>query len=221
MNKQELHIIQHPIIEYYLTILRSKETDTEKFRHTIKKLAALVAYPLSAVIQTIPTEVETPLGVSEGVNLKKQIAFFPILRSGILFSDVISDILPVSFIGPLGIRRNRSSLLPETYYSNMPSDLSSYVCVILDPMLATGGIICKSLELLKSCNANDFIVLSLIATQEGINNIFSKNPEINMMCCHIDPELDIHGYIRPGLGDIGDRAFGATDNAVLGDIYDK
>lgn len=181
MDIQKLHVIQHPVIEHYLMIMRSKKTDSETFRRTMKKLTALVSYPLSEFLETMSVDVETPLGFAKGVALKKEIAIFPILRSGILFSDTIADLLPISFIGLLGIRRNRDSLLPEIYYSNIPDDIGHYTCVILDPMLATGRIICKSIEILKACNAKEFIVLSLVATQDGIDNILSQYPDIDIM----------------------------------------
>ncbi|MDR1914428.1 MAG: uracil phosphoribosyltransferase [Clostridiales bacterium] len=216
MDEERLRVLNHPIVEYYLSILRNKDTPTEAFRHNIKKLAALLTYPLTEFIDSISYDVETPLGTATGTKLQKGIALFPVLRAGLLLSESLSDILPVSFIGPLGILRNKKTLAPEAYYSNIPDDLSKFVCIIPDPIIATGGIICKSIEILKQRNANNILVISIITTKDGIERIFSEHADVKLISCHVDPELKSHGYFVTGIGDVGDRALGANDNAIIG-----
>jgi uracil phosphoribosyltransferase len=160
-------------------------------------------------------DIETPLSNTSELYLKDKLALFPILRSGLMISQAIEDLLPVSLVGTLGIRRNRRTLIPEVYYSNMPRDLSGYVCYILDPMLATGKIMCTAIDVLQERNATNITAVAIIATKQGITTIFNKCPNTKIITCHIDPILDSSGYIIPGLGDVGDRAFGADDNAHL------
>lgn len=213
-NMNGLNIIQHPVIECYLSRLRDCNTGTMDFRRLLKKIALMMSYPISQHLLTNNIQVQTPNGKAQGVQLVRPIAVFPVLRSGLMLSTVIEDVLEVELVSPLGIRRNRETLFPECYYTNMPEDLSAYECFIFDPMLATGRIMCAATEFLKAKNAKFIYLVSLIAAPEGIRYIQSKM-DIPIFCCKLDEGLNHKGYIIPGLGDVGDRAFGSVDNALI------
>lgn len=214
-NSGELIIIEHPLIECYLSRLRDCKTVTNDFRRYLKKIALLMSYPISQYLMTINTEVQTPYGKAQGSRLVKPIAIFPIMRSGLMMSTVIEEILEVDLVSPLGIRRNRETLMPECYYTNMPKALNEYDCFVIDPMLATGKIMSTAIEFLENRNAKTIILVSLIAAPEGIKYIQSKKDNISIFCCKVDSGLNSKGYIVPGLGDVGDRAFGGLDNALI------
>lgn len=209
-----LNVIEHPLIECYLSKLRDCNMGTIDFRRILKKIALLMSYPISQYLSTVNIQVQTPYGKAQGSRLARPIAIFPIMRSGMMMSTVIEEILEVDLVSPLGIRRNRETLMPQCYYTNMPEDLSKYDCFIIDPMLATGKIMCSAVEFLKNRNANMIALVSLIATPEGIRYIQSKM-DVPIFCCKVDDGLNSKGYIVPGLGDIGDRAFGGLDNALI------
>lgn len=209
-----LNVIEHPLIECYLSRLRDCNMGTIDFRRILKKIALLMSYPISQYLSTVNIQVQTPYGKAQGSRLTRPIAIFPIMRSGMMMSTVIEEILEVDLVSPLGIRRNRETLMPQCYYTNMPEDLSKYDCFVIDPMLATGRIMCSAVEFLKNRNADRIALVSLIAAPEGIRYIQSKM-NVPIFCCKVDDGLNSKGYIVPGLGDIGDRAFGGLDNALI------
>lgn len=211
---ERLNIIEHPLIACYLSRLRDRNMGTIDFRRILKKIALLMSYPISQYLLTVNMQVQAPYGEVQGSQLAKPIAIFPIMRSGMMMSTVIEEILEADLVSPLGIRRNRETLMPECYYINMPEDLSEYDCFIIDPMLATGKIMCTAAEFLRIRNAKAIALVSLIAAPEGIRYIQSRM-DIPIFCCKVDDALNSKGYIVPGLGDIGDRAFGGLDNALI------
>ena len=216
-NTERLNVIEHPLIECYLSRIRDKRLGTNEFRRYLKKIALLMSYPISQHMLTINMQVETPCGVAQGSQLARPIAIFPIMRSGLMLSTVIEEVFEADLVSPLGFHRNRETLQPQCYYVNVPNDLSGYDCFIIDPMLATGRIMCSALEILKEKKANTIVLVSIIATSEGIDYIMSKM-DVPIFCCKIDDYLNSSGYIVPGLGDIGDRSFGSIDNAKIEEL---
>ncbi|CUT05158.1 uracil phosphoribosyltransferase [Candidatus Chrysopegis kryptomonas] len=206
-----LLIINHPLIKRDLTYLRDKNTPSSLFRSILKRLTSLMAFEVTKDLATTTKEVETPLEVTEGHELKDEIVLVPILRAGLGMVDAFLEILPEARVGHIGLYRDEETLKPVDYYFKFPKNLDKSVVIILDPMLATGGSVCAAVSYLKERGAKKIKVVSLIAAPEGINKLTNEHPDVQIYIAVLDRQLNQKGFILPGLGDAGDRIFG-TEN---------
>ena len=203
-------IIEHPLIADRLSRLRSKDCSRGEFRLLVKNVAHLMVPQLTGDLTTDRLEVETPLERVEGEKLSRPIILVPVLRAGLSLAEGFLDLIPEAIVAHLGLRRNEETLHPEVYYSNPPVDFSQADTILLDPMLATGGSAIEAARILKEQNAASLRFACLIAAPEGVHSFTSAHPDVPLFTAAIDRCLDPQGYIRPGLGDAGDRSFGTT-----------
>ncbi len=203
-----VHLIDHPLVQHKLTLMRDKTTTTKEFRELAKEVSALIVYEISRDMRLKEIEIETPIGKTRGKILKDEIALVPILRAGIVMAEGILDLIPTAKVGHIGLYRDPETLMPVEYYCKLPKNIDKYKVFIVDPMLATGGSGVKAIEILKEKKVQNIVFVCLISAPEGIKRINERFPEIPIYTISIDEKLNSHGYIVPGLGDAGDRIFG-------------
>jgi len=203
-------ILDHPLLADRLACLRDANCGSERFRLLVGTLAKLMVPAVTAGLEAIPAQVVTPLESMEGRRLARPIVLVPILRAGLGLLDGFLDLLPEAKIAHLGLARNEETLRPETYYYNAPIDLVDAEILVLDPMLATGGSAVEALTQLKLQGATRLRFVCLIAAPEGVACLEKAHPDVPVFTAALDRGLDDKGYIRPGLGDAGDRAFGTS-----------
>ena len=202
-------VVDHPLVQHKLTLLRRKDTSTAKFRQIVREISLLMAYEVTRdlPLQSIP--IETPLEAMDAPSLLgKKLCFVPILRAGVGILDGMLDLVPSARVGHIGLYRDPVTLHPVEYYLKLPEDLPERLIVLVDPMLATGHSAAAALSRLRQAGAVQMRIVCLLAAPEGLLAVQSEHPEIAIYTAAIDRELDSHGYIRPGLGDAGDRIFG-------------
>jgi uracil phosphoribosyltransferase len=201
--------VTHPLVQHKLTLMRDKTTSTKSFRELLREIATLLCYEVTRDLSLDPIQIETPLMPMQAQVLSgKKLVFAPILRAGMGFLEGMLDLVPSARIAHIGLYRDPESLTAVEYYFKAPSDLSERLVIVVDPMLATGNTAVAALDRLKEHGASDLRVVSLLATEVGIANLLSHHPEVRIWTAAIDPELNEHGYIVPGLGDAGDRLYG-------------
>jgi len=205
-----VHIIEHPILKRDLTILRSADTPHGIFRRTMSDVSTILAYEALRHVGVRQISIETPLESTEGYELARDVMVIPILRAGLGMIDGFVRFLPEARIGHLGMYRDESTHEPVDYYSNVPDGIESALVMVVDPMLATGGSATGALAHLKKLGATHFCFVCLVAAPEGIELLQREHPGIPIVTAAVDRELDDNKYIRPGLGDAGDRIFGTT-----------
>jgi uracil phosphoribosyltransferase len=198
----------HPLVAHKVAKLRDKRTEPKKFRELIREIAALMTYEATADLLTEPTEVETPLAVSKGAVLKEKIGLVPILRAGLGMVEGVWGLMPSSEVWHIGLYRDERTLKPVEYYNKLPVEPTVSVCLILDPMLATGGSAVATVDVLKRWGVKKIKFVGIIGAPEGIQLMQQHHPEVPIYLAAIDERLNEHGYILPGLGDAGDRQFG-------------
>ncbi len=202
-------VVDHPLVQHKLTILRSTQTGSKQFRELVKELAMLEAYEATRGFQLAETTVTTPITETVSYVLAgKKVAVIPILRAGLGMVDGILELIPAARVGHVGLYRDPVTLKPVEYYCKLPDDIAERDVLIVDPMLATGGSAAAAVELLREKGARHINLLVLIAAPEGIEEVVRCCEDINIFTCSIDSHLNDHGYIVPGLGDAGDRIFG-------------
>ena len=206
--RKNVHLIEHPLIQHKLTLMRDKNTNTKEFRELVKEVSALMVYEISRDTEMKTIEVETPIGKTKDKVMKDEIALVPILRAGIIMAEGIIDLIPTAKVGYIGLYRNPETLEPVEYYCKLPNHLEEYKVFVVDPMLATGGSAIKAIEILKKRGAKNIAFVCLISAPEGLEKLSSRFPDIPVYTISIDEKLNSHGYIVPGLGDAGDRLFG-------------
>lgn len=199
--------VQHPLVRHHVTRLRNKETRPSEFRNLVRRLATLMAYEATKDLQVKPHSVETPLTTAAGSQVVGRIGLVPILRAGLGMVDPVLDLLPMAEVWHLGLYRDEDTAQPVRYYDKLPAKRPVDVAMIVDPMLATGGSVAAALMTLREWGVPQVKVLSLIASQEGVDMVASQFPEAQIYVCQIDPELNDRKFIVPGLGDAGDRIF--------------
>jgi len=199
---------RHPLVAHKLSILRDKETKPKKFRQLVKEIAALLAYEATADLVTSAVEIETPLEKMQAQELKEKIGLVPILRAGLGMVEGIWELMPSSEVWHIGLYRDEKTLKPVEYYNKLPIQPRVAVCLILDPMLATGGSATATAEVLKRWGVTKIKFVGLIAAPEGIKAMQAAHPDIDIYIAAIDKHLNERAYIVPGLGDAGDRQFG-------------
>ncbi len=200
----------HPLVAHKLTKLRDRETDPKKFRELIREIAALIVYEATRDLATVPTSVVTPMGEAQGTVLREKIGLVPILRAGLGMVEGIWDLMPSSEVWHIGLYRDERTLKPVEYYNKLPVEPTVSVCLVLDPMLATGGSAVAAIDILKRWGVTKIKFVGLIAAPEGIENLSRHHPDVPIHVAAIDSHLNEIGYIVPGLGDAGDRQFGTA-----------
>lgn len=205
-----VHESKHPLVAHKLVRLRDKNTDSRKFRELVREIAALLTYEATADLETIPRAVETPLATAEGRELKANIGLVPILRAGLGMVEGVWELMPSAEVWHIGLYRDERTLKPVEYYNKLPLEPTVSVCLILDPMLATGGSATATVELLKRWGVTNIKFVGIIAAPEGIAAMQSTHPDVPIHIAAIDEHLNEHGFIVPGLGDAGDRQFGTA-----------
>jgi len=208
MSTPQLHVSQHPAILHKLGILRDVETEPKKFREIVRELSWLLGYEALADARIRPLDVRTPLEVMEGAELADRIGLVPILRAGLGMVDAMLELMPTAQVWHLGLFRDEKTLRPVEYYNKLPDSATVDLCLILDPMLATGGSATAAIEVLKRWGAVRIKLVNLIAAPEGVEAVSKAHPDVEIYCAALDRQLNELGYIMPGLGDAGDRQFG-------------
>ncbi len=203
-----LHIVSNPLISRDITYLRNKETKEYQFRSALRRIAYALAIEISNEFELREFEVETPLEITKGYNLKKQVVLVPVLRAGLSLVNSFIEMIPNAKVGHIGLQRDEETLKPIDYYYKAPKNLNTSKVIVLDPMLATGGSASAAFRFLKDKGANDCVMASLIASPEGVKRLTNDHPNVPIYTAMLDRELNENGYILPGLGDAGDRTFG-------------
>ena len=198
----------HPLVAHKIARLRSIKTEPKKFRELIRELAALLAYEATLDLQTTSIEVQTPLATTSGQNLLEKIGLVPILRSGLGMVEGVWELMPSAEVWHIGLYRDERTLKPVSYYNRLPIEPTVSVCLILDPMLATGGSAVATVDILKKWGVRKIKFVGLIAAPEGIQRLHTEHPDVPIHIAAIDDHLNENAYIVPGLGDAGDRQFG-------------
>lgn len=198
----------HPLIGTKLTLLRNVTTDSKKFRELIREIAAMLAYEATMDLAVSEVEVQTPLQMTKGTALMELIGLVPILRSGLGMVEGVYELMPGSEVWHIGLYRDERTLKPVAYYNRLPIEPTVSVCLVLDPMLATGGSAVATVDILKKWGVNKIKFVGIIAAPEGIECLHSAHPDVPIHVAAIDEGLNEHGFILPGLGDAGDRQFG-------------
>jgi len=200
----------HPLVAHKLTKLRDRNTDPKKFRELVREIAALLAYEATADLSLQPKSVETPLAPYNGFALKEKIGLVPILRAGLGMVEGVWELMPSAEVWHIGLYRDEKTLKPVEYYNKLPVEPTVSVCLILDPMLATGGSAVATVDVLKRWGVNKIKFVGIIGAPEGIALMQARHPEVPIYLAAVDERLNEHGYILPGLGDAGDRQFGTA-----------
>jgi uracil phosphoribosyltransferase len=198
----------HPLVAHKLTRLRDKETKSKKFRELTREISALLAYEATADLEIAPKSVESPLGIANGMELKQPIGLVPILRSGLGMVEGIWGLMPSAEVWHIGLYRDEQTLLPVEYYNKLPVEPTVSVCLVLDPMLATGGSAVATVDILKEWGVQRIKFVGILAAPEGVDAMQGAHPDVPLHLAVIDKHLNQNGYIVPGLGDAGDRQFG-------------
>ncbi|MFW5714301.1 MAG: uracil phosphoribosyltransferase [Brevefilum sp.] len=198
----------HPLVRHKLTKLRDKDTEPKKFRELVRELGALLTYEATADLTTRSVSIETPMEKTEGEDLKEKIGLVPILRSGLGLVEGVWELMPSAEVWHIGLYRDERTLKPVAYYNRLPVAPTVSVCLILDPMLATGGSAVATVEILKNWGVEKIKFMGLIAAPEGILRLHNAHPDVPIHIATIDERLNEDGFIVPGLGDAGDRQFG-------------
>jgi uracil phosphoribosyltransferase len=204
----DVHVSNHPLIRHKLTLLRDQRTEPKKFRELVREIAILLAYEATADLAAEPTEVATPLAAAQGSVLREHIGLVPILRAGLGMVEGIWEMMPSAEVWHIGLYRDERTLRPVEYYNKLPVAPTVQVCLILDPMLATGGSAVATVDVLKRWGAQRVKFVGLIAAPEGIERLSNAHPDVPIHLAAVDDHLNDIGYIVPGLGDAGDRQFG-------------
>jgi uracil phosphoribosyltransferase len=199
---------QHPLVKHKLTLLRDVNTKPKKFRELIRELALLICYEATQDLKLRPTSVQTPMGIAPGAELLDKIGLVPVLRAGLGMVEGIWEMMPGAEVWHIGLYRDERTLKPVSYYNKLPTSPSVEVCLVLDPMLATGGSSVATVDILKNWGAQRIKYVGILAAPEGIKALQTAHPDVPIHIAQIDERLNDIGYIVPGLGDAGDRQFG-------------
>ncbi|MBR6710300.1 MAG: uracil phosphoribosyltransferase, partial [Selenomonadaceae bacterium] len=205
MAEKMVTLIDHPLIQHKLTLMRMKETGTKDFRELLEEIAMLMAYEITRDFPLEDIEIETPMAKCTGKRLAgKKVGVVPILRAGLGMLNGVVNMIPAARVGHVGLYRDPETLKPVEYYCKLPSDVEERMLIVTDPMLATGGSASAALTLLKEKGAKSIILMCLVAAPEGIEVITKEHPDVPLYVAAIDDGLNEHAYIVPGLGDAGD-----------------
>ena len=199
---------QHPLVATKLSLLREKRTEPKKFRELVREIAAMLAYEATMDLAIQEAPIETPLAPTTGKKLLERIGLVPVLRAGLGMVEGVWELMPSAEVWHIGLYRDERTLKPVSYYNKLPIEPTVSVCLILDPMLATGGSAVATVDILKKWGVNKIKFIGIIASPEGIERLHTAHPDVAIHIAGIDEKLNEHAYILPGLGDAGDRMFG-------------
>lgn len=203
------HLINHPLIQHKLTIMRQKHTSSKEFRDLLNEISMLMGYEVTRDLPLKPVEIETPVAKATMHTIAgKKLAIVPILRAGLGMVDGLLSLVPVARVGHIGMYRDPDTHLPVEYYCKLPADIDNRLVILVDPMLATGGSASDALTLLKQKGCKHIRMMCLVAAPEGVKKVQEDHPDVDIYCAALDECLNDHAYIVPGLGDAGDRIFG-------------
>ncbi|HIY21367.1 MAG TPA: uracil phosphoribosyltransferase [Candidatus Flavonifractor merdigallinarum] len=206
---EKVHILDHPLLQHKLSILRDERTGSKEFREVVSEIATLMCYEATRDLPMEEVEIKTPLGVGKFKSLAgKKLAIVPVLRAGLGMVDGILTLIPSAKVGHIGLYRDPDTLEPVEYYCKMPNDIAERDIIILDPMLATGGSASAAIQFIKNYDVKHIKLMNIIAAPEGIERVHKDHPDVEIYVAAVDEKLNEHGYIVPGLGDAGDRIFG-------------
>ena len=212
MSELNVNVIDHPLIQHKLTIMRQKETSTKGFRELLREIAMLMTFEVTRGFPVKDIEIETPVAPCIGKQIDgKKLVVVPILRAGLGLLDGVLDLIPSAKVGHIGLYRDPETLKPVEYYCKMPRQLDQRTLLVVDPMLATGGSASAALTMLKEKGAKNLALMCLVAAPEGVKLVNEEHPDVPIFTAALDERLNDHGYIVPGLGDAGDRIFGTLD----------
>ncbi|MCI6757728.1 MAG: uracil phosphoribosyltransferase [Candidatus Cryptobacteroides sp.] len=205
----QIHVIDHPMIQHKLTIMRKKETGSKDFRELLKEISLLMGYEVTRDLPLDDIEIETPICKTMAKKVSgRKLAIVPILRAGIGMVDGLQTLVPVAKVGHIGLYRNEETHVPVVYYCKLPEDINQRLVIVTDPMLATGGSACDALSMLKERGCNNIRLMCLVSAPEGIARVQKEHPDVDIYVAAVDDHLNKDAYIVPGLGDAGDRIFG-------------
>jgi uracil phosphoribosyltransferase len=199
---------KHPLVAHKLSVLRDVETEPKKFRELVREISALLTYEATIDLQVVPKQVQTPLAAISGFELREKIGLVPILRAGLGMVAGVWDLMPSAEVWHIGLYRDEKTLKPVEYYNKLPVEPRVSVCMVLDPMLATGGSAVATIDILRRWGVNKIKFVGIIGAPEGISLLQQRHPNVPIHLAAIDERLNQNGYILPGLGDAGDRQFG-------------
>lgn len=202
-------LVDHPLVQHKVAIMRDKDTSTKQFRELVRELALFEGYEATRDFPLEEVEIETPLETCTCMELSgKKVAIVPILRAGLGMVDGLLELIPSARVGHVGMYRDPETHEPHEYYCKLPPDVENRTCLVVDPMLATGGSSNAAIDYLRRAGVSDIRLLVLVAVPEGLKAVLDHDPDVRIFTCSIDRELNDHAYILPGLGDAGDRIFG-------------
>lgn len=205
----EVHVLDHPLIQHKLAILRSKDTPVKEFRELIGEIAGLMCYEATRKLPLREVEVETPVATAKCHMLSgKKLAIVPVLRAGLGMVDQMVALIPSAKIGHIGLYRDPETHKPVEYYCKLPEDIANRQVFVVDPMLATGGSAVAAIDFLKKHGCKNIIMMNVIGAPEGVAAVQAAHPDVEIYLAALDEKLNEHAYIVPGLGDAGDRIFG-------------
>ncbi|MBR1633168.1 MAG: uracil phosphoribosyltransferase [Bacteroidales bacterium] len=205
----QVHVIDHPMIQHKLTIMRKKETGSKDFRELLKEIALLMGYEVTRDLPLEDVEIETPICKMTAKEVAgRKLAIVPILRAGLGMVDGLQTLVPVAKVGHIGLYRNEETHKPVPYYCKLPGDVQDRLVIVTDPMLATGGSACDAISMLKERGCTNIRLMCLVGVPEGIAVVQREHPDVDIYLAAIDERLNENAYIVPGLGDAGDRIFG-------------
>ncbi|MBP5662263.1 MAG: uracil phosphoribosyltransferase [Clostridia bacterium] len=205
----QLHIIDHPLIQHKLTIMREKQTGPKDFRELLNEITTLMGYEITRDFPLCDREIETPLCKMTGKTIDgKKVAIVPILRAGLGMVDGLLSLIPVAKVGHIGLYRDPATHLPVVYYCKLPTDIEERFVILVDPMLATGGSASDAVSMLKERGVKNIRLMCLVGAPEGVKKMQEDHPDVDIYIAALDERLNEHCYILPGLGDAGDRLFG-------------
>ncbi|MFO7264647.1 MAG: uracil phosphoribosyltransferase [Limnochordales bacterium] len=208
-KKGAVYVIDHPLVQHKLTMLRDERTGPKDFRELTEELSMLMAYEVTRDIPTEPVEVKTPLAVTTGVAISgKKLAIVAILRAGLGMVPGILRLIPAAKVGHIGVYRDPETLKPIEYFCKLPTDIDERDVILVDPMLATGGSAVAAIDIIKKRGATNIKLMAMVAAPEGIKRLHEAHPDVALFVAAVDERLNDHAYIVPGLGDAGDRLFG-------------
>ena len=209
MDMEKVHILDHPLLQHKLSILRDENTGVKDFREVVSEIATLMCYEATRDLPLEEVEIKTPITTAKFKMIAgKKLAIVPVLRAGLGMVDGILTLIPSAKVGHIGLYRDPDTLEPVEYYCKMPTDIAERDVIILDPMLATGGSASAAIQFIKNYDVKHIKLMNIIAAPEGIERIRRDHPDVEIYCAALDEKLNDHGYIVPGLGDAGDRIFG-------------
>ncbi len=205
----ELHVMEHPLIQHKLSILRDKNTSVKEFREIVSEIASLMCFEATRNLPLEEVEIFTPVAKAKVKRLAgKKLAIVPILRAGLGMVDGVLQLIPNAKVGHIGLYRDPKTLEPVEYYCKLPNDIEERDVFVLDPMLATGGSAAAAISFIKQRGCRTIRLMNIIGAPEGVKKVQSEHPDVDIFVAALDEKLNDHGYIVPGLGDAGDRIFG-------------